>query len=240
MDKTLTVIPAKLGSTRLPKKNIIPLMGKPLIVYTIESAQKSGVCGKIMVSTESEKISEIARSAGALVPFMRPKYLGKDPYSVVDVCMHVLDEYEKRGETFAKLIILLPTSPFRHACDIIESNRIFDEKRANFLMSVSEFDHNPYGALKLETGESEIMVPCFPGLIGKMRHELPQTYRANGAICIVNVPEFRKEKTYYGEPLQTYIMPWHRSVDIDTESDLKFAEFLISSGVIDKSQLQNN
>jgi N-acylneuraminate cytidylyltransferase/CMP-N,N'-diacetyllegionaminic acid synthase len=151
--------------------------------------------------------------------------------------MHVLDEYEKNDMTFTKLIILLPTSPFRSAYDISESNRIFDKQRAAFLMSVSEFDHNPFGALKYKSEENEIMIPCFPEHIGKKRHEVPETYRANGAVCIVNVRSFRDAGTYYGNPLYTYRMPWYRGIDVDTESDLKFAEFLLSSGKINEKKL---
>lgn len=234
MNDPLTIMPAKFESTRLPNKNIRSLGGQPMINYTIEAAQNSGVCGEIMVSTENEEISAIARSAGAKVPFMRPRHLAKDPYGVVDVCTHVLDEYEKRGKTFSKLIILLPTSPFRSSHDIQASNRIFDEKGAEFLMSVSEFEHNPFGALKFDIQGNEMMVPCFPQHIGKKRHDLPTIYRVNGAICIVNVTAFRDAGTYYGNPLYTYRMPWYRGIDIDTESDLKFAEFLLSSGKINE------
>jgi CMP-N-acetylneuraminic acid synthetase len=101
-----------------------------------------------MVSTESEEIAEIAQRAGAKVPFLRPYHLSKDPYGVVDVCMHVLDEYEKNDMNFTKLIILLPTSPFRSAYDIRESNRIFDEQRAGFLVFRNTLEKNATRCLK--------------------------------------------------------------------------------------------
>ncbi len=235
MMKVLTVIPAKIGSTRLPEKNIRKLAGKPLINYTIETAIESDVCGEIMVSTDSEKVAEIARRAGANVPFMRPCHLGRDPYGVVDVCLHVLEEYEKRNNFFDTLVILLPTSPFRSAKDIKNSLRMFTETGAEFLMSVSEFEHNPFAALVEDQFNPNIMRPSFPAFVGKKRHELPDTYRANGAICIVSVSAFKKARTYYGEPLFAYKMPWHRSVDIDTENDFLFAEFLIERGVVNVS-----
>ena len=227
---TLTVIPAKLGSNRVPRKNIRELAGKPLVNYTIDAALTSRVCGEVMVSTESTEIAEIAKKAGAKVPFMRPAYLGKDPYGVVDVCLHVIDEYEKQNIYFRKLIILLPTSPFRSKEDIQESNRIYDESEAKFLMSVSEFGHNPFGALYFEKNEDNTINPCFPDYIGKKAHELPKTFRANGAVCIVDVAAFREAGTYYGTPLHTYEMPWQRSIDIDTDLDFKFAEYLLDSG----------
>jgi len=232
INKILTIIPAKIGSTRLPRKNILSLAGKPLLLWTVESAIKAKCCGEIMVSTESEEIANVAKAAGAKVPFMRPANLAKDPYGVVDVCLHVLQEYEKGGHFFDTLIILLPTSPFRTPQDIRNALTIFRDNKAKFLMSVSEFSHNPYGALKQIKQSSLIMEPCFFAQIGKKRHDLPKTFRANGAITIVDVNAFKREKTYYGFPLYTYIMPWQRSVDIDTKQDFLFAEFLIEKGVV--------
>jgi N-acylneuraminate cytidylyltransferase/CMP-N,N'-diacetyllegionaminic acid synthase len=187
-----------------------------------------------MVSTESEEIAKISKAAGASIPFLRPQKLSKDPYGVVDVCNHVLDEYERSGRTFNKLIILLPTSPFRTAEDIRAANVIFEENNANFLMSISPYEHNPLAALRQKESDKKIMIPCFPDFIGKKRHEVPETFRANGAVTILDVKAFRKAGTYYGTPLYSYIMPWQRSIDIDTEIDLKFAEFLIKEGVVDR------
>ena len=229
MSKTLTIIPAKLGSTRVPQKNIRQLAGKPLIVYTIEAALASGICGEVMVSTESPEVAEIAVKAGAIVPFMRPDYLGKDPSGVVDVCLNVLSTYENQGKFFKKLMILLPTSPFRGANDIRCANTLFEDCAAKFLMSVSECEHSPYGALRAEPNHENRMIACFPKYIGRKRHEVPQTYRANGAICIVNVTAFKEAGTYYGAPLYVYEMPWFRSIDIDTEIDFNFAEFIIKN-----------
>jgi N-acylneuraminate cytidylyltransferase/CMP-N,N'-diacetyllegionaminic acid synthase len=100
-------------------------------------------------------------------------------------------------------------------------------------MSVSEYEHSPYGALRAELTQKNRMVACFPDFIGRKRHEVPQCYRANGAICIVNVVAFQEAGTYYGDPLYVYVMPWYRSVDIDNEIDLKFAEFLIENRMKD-------
>ncbi|MCP3930806.1 MAG: acylneuraminate cytidylyltransferase family protein [Bacteroidetes bacterium] len=229
--KILAVIPAKIGSTRLKQKNIKELNGKPLIYYPIKMAQESQLFDEIMVSTDSEEIAGIAKQAGASIPFMRPELLGRDPYGVADVCLHVLEEYEAKGVFFKKLVILLPTSPLCMVTDLVKANKIFDKKDASFLMSVSEFDHNPFAALMKSEVSDNIMESCFVNEVAKKRHEVPKTYRANGAICIVDVKSFQEIKTYYGTPLYTYVMPMDRSVDIDTEMDLKFAEFLISRGI---------
>jgi len=231
MKSTLTIIPAKHGSTRLPQKNIRQLAGKPMLNYTIDAAAESQICGEIMVSTENDEIAEIARTAGAKIPFMRPQYLGRDPYGVVDVCMHVLEEYGRKNILFEKLIILLPTSPLRSAQDIVAANDIFEKQQAKFLMSVSEFEHNPLSALRYHEKSKDVMIPCFPEYIGKKRHEIPKTFRPNGAVTILETKAFLAAGTYYGSPLHTYIMPWQRSIDIDTAFDFKLAEFLMHEEV---------
>src|SRR5690242_16704474 len=119
--RVLGLIPAKAGSVRLPGKNIRCLAGKTLLERAVISARKSGVCDRVFVSTESEEVADIAKACGIELPFMRPEHLARDPAGVVEVALHVLDEWEKRGESFDTLVILLPTSPFRLASDIIGS-----------------------------------------------------------------------------------------------------------------------
>ena len=232
MADTLTVIPAKLGSTRLPQKNILPLAGKPLLRYSIEAALASGVCGEVMVSTESGLVADVAREGGAQVPFMGPDALGRDPYGVVDVCTHVLDEYARRGREFERLVVLLPTCPFRSPGDIAACVRLFEERGARFLMSVSETADNPWGALRFGGEGQDVVVPCFPEGVGKKRHELPVTYRCNGAVGVYDVAAYRETGTDYGTPLHAYVMPWQRSVDIDNEVDFRFAEFMLEKGMV--------
>ena len=98
-------------------------------------------------------------------------------------------------------------------------------------------EHNPLGALRRFPSQDGVMVPCFPEFIGKKRHEVPETYRCNGAVTILNVNAFVKAGTYYGEPLYTYLMPWQRSVDVDTEADFRFAEYLMSENRLMESSL---
>lgn len=229
--KTLTIIPAKAGSTRLPKKNILPLAGKPLLGRTVEKAIASGICGTVMVSTESEEVALIAREYGAEVPFMRPDHLARDPYGVEDVCLHVLDSYETQGQSFEKLIILLPTSPFVLVEDICAAAATFQKEKAKFLFSVVEMGH-VFNALEF-FGKGSRVVPRFPEMASKKRHEVPELFRANGAITILDVISFREQGTYYGKPLHAYVMPWERSVDIDTKADFEHARYLIEKGVVD-------
>src|SRR5207302_2200477 len=111
--KTLAVIPAKAGSMRLPRKNLLPVAGKSLLEWAILSARESKLFDRISVSTEDNEIAATAEKLEIDVPFKRPDALSRDPAGVVDVSLHVLDEWQKRGENYDTLVILLPTSPFR-------------------------------------------------------------------------------------------------------------------------------
>jgi len=223
--KTLCLIPAKGGSTRLARKNVLPLGGKPLLGWAVDAAVQSGLMDRIVVSTEDQQIAEIARSLGAAVPFMRPQHLACDPAGVVDVALHALGELRNLGEEYRTLVILLPTCPFRSAGDIRGACELFRDAQASFLMSVSRYEHPPFAALSLD-GEHRLR-PYFPEYIGKKSQEMPAAFRANGAIHVLDVTAFERERSYYAQPLIGYDMPWQRSIDIDTEHDLRFAESLL-------------
>lgn len=223
--KTLCLIPAKGGSTRLARKNVVPLGGKPLLGWAIDAAVESGLMDRIIVSTEDEQIAAVARFLGAEVPFMRPAHLARDPAGVVDVALHALAALREQGAEYQILVILLPTCPFRTAEDILASCELFQRTGASFLMSVSRFDHTPFAALRLDSEHR--LQPYFPEYIGKRSQQMPVAFRCNGAIHVLDVTAFERERSYYAEPLIGYEMPWRRSIDIDTEHDLRFAESLL-------------
>jgi len=223
LSNILTIIPAKASSIRINKKNMTLLSNKPLIKYTIDVAMKSGACGEIMVSTEDEEIAAYATKLGVNVPFLRPSYLSHDPYEADDVCLNVLEEYSKIGKNFDTLIILLATSPLRNIQDIKNSIRLYQENNGNFLMSVSKMDPHYYNALTFKD-DNITLSKIFNDSADKTA-----PVRCNGAVTIVDIKAFKKAGTYYGEPLIGYEMPWERSVDIDTEQDLLFAEWLINN-----------
>ena len=226
----LTVIPAKLGSTRLPKKNILPLGGKPLLHWTIEAALTAGCCGEVMVSTESEQVAEVARQAGAEVPFMRPDHLSRDPYGVYHVCAHALDAYEAMGRTFDVLMLLLPTSPFRSVADIRGTWELFHEQKARFAASVSRFCCDLFCAHTMD--ENGRLTPMFPDLFRTPACDRPVPFEINGAVHVVDVEALRAQRTICGDDFYGYVMDWQRSVDIDTEADLEFARFLLETGKV--------
>lgn len=226
MGRVLGLIPAKGGSTRLARKNILPLAGKPLLAWAAESARDSGLIDRLIVSTEDEEVADVARGFDIDVPFMRPLDLARDPAGVSDVALHALEELRRRGEEFETLIILLATSPFRTAQDIRAAHDLFLRQGRPFLMSVSAFPHTPFAALDLaEDGRLE---PFFPDCFGKKSQELPTAYRPNGALHILDVAAFERARSYVAQPLVGYVMPRDRSVDIDTADDLREAEAILA------------
>jgi len=117
--KVIAIIPARGGSKGLPNKNIKPLLGKPLINWTIEVAQRSKYFDNLIVSTDSESIAEVALSANCRVPFIRPSELATDHTPSSEVVLHVLDFYEKKDQDYDILVLLEPTSPLREDSDMI-------------------------------------------------------------------------------------------------------------------------
>lgn len=225
--KILALIPAKEGSRRLPAKNILPLAGKPLLERTILSARKAAVFDRICVSTESQKVAAIARAAEVEMPFMRPAELACDPAGVVEVSLHALDEWERRGEKFDTLVILLPTSPFRLASDITQALETYRRLEVDFLMSVVKEVHSPLASLVRDGTRALPLHPEWLNATGaRATAAAPDLVRANGAVVIVDVASFRRERNYYAYPLGTYEMPVERSLDIDTPIEFAFAEFL--------------
>ena len=224
-NKLLAIIPARAGSKGVPGKNIRELMGKPLMVYSIEAALQSNVFDEVMVSTEDVKYKEIAERYGANVPFLRSDKNASDQASTDDVIVEVLEKYKTLGREFDAFCILQPTSPLRTAEDIRNAFEIFNQKASIAVISVCEVEHpiSWCGAL----GENGSLNGFIKRGGSHQRQGEEIGYRINGAIYFVSVHAFHKDKFLYRDGSYAYIMPKERSVDIDTEMDFKFAEFLM-------------
>jgi CMP-N-acetylneuraminic acid synthetase len=220
----LCLIPARGGSKRLQRKNILPLKDKPMICYTIEAAIKSEVFDDIYVSTEDEEIAKISKDCGVDVIY-RPEELAGDLNTVVEVCLHAIEFLKSQRKEYDILAVLLPTSPLRNAEDIRRAFEIFlSRDDSSFLMAVTDYLYDPFQALKEMGG---YLVPVFPEYVTRKRQELPRVYVDNGAIYIIKISEFLKYKTFYGPKLIKYYMPLERSIDVDTEVEFKLAEFFL-------------
>jgi len=228
--RTLALIPAKGASSRLKRKNLSVVGGKTLVARAVECALDAGGFASVVVTTEDAEISQEALRAGAEVPFLRPERLAVDPAGVVDVVLHALDELEKRGKVYDTVTILLPTSPLRTPEDVRKALAQYAQGEADFLMSVSSYEHTPLAALTV--AEDGTLTPLMPQWMGKLGAaavpgSLPKVVRANGAIAICDVRRLRETRTYYSYPLAAYEMPLERSIDIDSELDARLAELLL-------------
>lgn len=224
----IAIIPARIGSKRLCRKNILDFFGKPMIAHTIEAAKQADVFDTITVSSDSEDILDIARSCG-VEAYRRSDELGGDTVGVVDVCLDVLNAYEKAGGTYDVMGCLYATAPLRTAQDIISTMGLLDGK-SDFGMAVCDYQNHPLQAIKVVEPDSADHVlqgrPMFPELLNGGLREHGNLVVSNGSTYAVRTDAFRRLKTFYGPELGIYKMPPERSIDINTELDLEIAELM--------------
>ncbi|OVE80235.1 hypothetical protein BVY02_00890 [bacterium J17] len=227
----LALIPARGGSKRLPRKNILPLAGKPLIDWSIEAALKSNCFSKILVSTDCGEIAAVSREAGADVPFIRPDKFSGDTATSIDVARHAIEFLEEQGDSYEYLVLLQPTSPFRTAEDIQKAIEILEQKSADGVISLVEVSEHPYLANTLP--ENGSLDSFLREEVKEIRtQDLPKFFKPNGAIYVNRISSLLEEGSFYlSKNCFSYVMPKERSVDIDTELDFRFAKFLVERGV---------
>lgn len=227
--RILALITARGGSKRLPGKNIRSLGGKPLIVWSINIAKDISDVVDILVSTDDKDIAGIAKSAGALVPWLRPPELATDTASSVDVCMHALNWYEKENGKIDGMMLLQPTSPFRRRINVLRGIELFCSHQQRPVVSISEAKSHPMRCFGIENGALHPFIKEGGGL--EMRsQDMPPAYVVNGAFYLISPEEFRKRRLFCTEnalPLITSAP--EEGIDIDTEWDWKLAENIIVS-----------
>jgi CMP-N,N'-diacetyllegionaminic acid synthase len=223
----LAIIPARGGSKGLPGKNIKLLCGIPLIVHTIKCAQRSKYVTKIIVSTDEVSIAECSMNAGAEVPFMRPDKLARDKSLAIDNYLYTIERLNREENSSIKeIIVLQPTSPLRVVKDIDNSIELYTAKQADSVISVTKAAHPPSWA-KIVDNKSKIYDYFENTNAEKNRQEYLTAYVPNGAIFILKYSLLKEEYSYYSEQTYAYEMPNERALDIDTQLDFDFAEFLM-------------
>lgn len=221
----IAIIPARSGSKGLKDKNIKELNGKPLLAYSIEAAKESKLFDEIMVSTDSSKYSEIARSFGANVPFLRSEGNSSDKASSWDVVLEVLSRYFETGKKFDSVCLLQPTSPLRTANDIADAYKLLEAKQANAVTSVCEVGHSPLWTMTLPPNLS--LEEFKKRDSDTPRQLLEKYYRLNGAIYIRKINYSNKGIQLTDTNEFAFIMPRKHSIDIDTELDFVIAEAIM-------------
>lgn len=225
------IIPARGGSKRIPRKNILPLNGLPLIGYSIRAALDSGVFDQVLVSTEDEEIKEVALNMGVQVDD-RPEEMAGDKVTKVQVVKEFLQREVNRGK-YQSVCALLPTCPFRTADHVREA---FMQFQANmdlpFLIGVTEYEF-PIQLALTPIDEHKMEITFEDGYNTTRSQNIEKRYHPNGAMYMATVEAFLKKGTFFNEKMQTYKMGAVHSFDIDYPYQFEIAEILakkISSG----------
>ena len=226
--RALGIVTARSGSKGILDKNITPLAGRPLVVWTLQAASEAALLGRLVLSTDSEKIASVAAEASGVEIIKRPSDLAQDDTPHVDVLLHILDELDGEGSATPSYIVLLqPTSPLRTGADIDAAIRLAYESDAPAVVSVCEADTHPYLTYRLD--EAGHLIPFIDAPVGyRRRQSLPPAYAPNGAVYVIRVDVLRRERTLYPAGTLASPMPRERSVDVDTELDLRVAEMMIA------------
>lgn len=222
----LAVIPARGGSKRIPRKNIKPLHGKPMIAYTIEAALQSGVFAKIIVSTDDAEIAEISQHYGAEVPFVREATLADDHTPASLVTLDALEKLDPSATVYTHVSQLMPNCPLRDAEDIQKSLEQLHSTNADTQLSVNRFGWlNPWWAFKME--REKTLEPLFPEAFKTRSQDLATLYALTGALWWAKADVLRKEKTFHTSTRTGFELSWQHALDIDDEDDWQMAEVLL-------------
>ncbi len=219
----LAIVPARGGSKRLPRKNLLDLNGKPLIAWSIESGLKSEYIDKVIVSSDDDEILSVSKKYKSDT-IVRPSELASDTATTFDAIKHAIDNTEK----YDYVVLLQPTSPLRSDKHIDSAIELLFEKKADSVVSVCEMEHSPLWANTLPNNKS--MDSFIRDAIREKRsQDLDKYYRLNGAIYLCKVDRLLKEKSMFvRDNIYAYVMGKDVSVDIDERIDFDWAEFLMS------------
>lgn len=220
--KLLALILARGGSKEIPRKNIKLLKGKPLIGWTIEEALKASSPSSVVVSTDDEQIASVARRFGARVPFMRPSEISEDNTDSITSVMHSIQHLNE----FDWVLLLQPTSPLRSAKDIDGIVKLCLDKNSPSAVSICELNKNHNWFYK--TDEFGKLKPIYldkPKI--SIRQKLSKSFVLNGALYLARISWLKENSSFIGEETLGYEMSQETSVDIDTQLDWNWAEFLI-------------
>ncbi len=218
---SIAIITARGGSKRIPRKNIKPFLGKPIMVYSIEAALASGLFDTVMVSTDDEEIAQIAKEHGAQVPFYRSERTSNDHAATADVVSEVLEEYAKCGIYYETACVIYPTAPFLTADALKESMGILLEGNADGVMPVVKFSFPPQRSVVMRNGE---LIASDPESMKMRSQDLEPHYHDCGQFYCIRVASFLKQRAMVMAHTAPYLQDEMTVQDIDTEEDWKIAE----------------
>jgi len=217
----VAIITARGGSKRIPRKNVKEFLGKPILLYSIEAALNSGIFEEVMVSTEDEEIAELARKAGAVVPFMRGDENANDFATTTDVLLEVVEEYEKRGKHFEFGCCIYPTAPFVTADKLRDGMEKLATSDADTLMPVVPFSFPPQRGMVIREDKLQFVQPEHALTRSQ---DLEHWYHDVGQFYCFRTENFKRNKILTVGNVLPFVVSELEVQDIDTISDWKIAE----------------
>lgn len=221
------IIPARGGSKRIPRKNIKPFCGKPMIAWSIEAALQSGCFDQIVVSTDDVEIAEVARQHGAQVPFMRPTELADDHTDTTAVIAHAINWFAAHGQMPEQVCCLYATAPFVSPDDLRIGLSILTETACDYAFSVTSYVFPIQRAIRItETGRVEMFNPVY---FNTRSQDLEEAFHDAGQFYWGRAQAWLQNKVIFGPTSALIKIPRHRVQDIDTSEDWVRAEWLFKS-----------
>lgn len=218
----ICIIPARGGSKRIPRKNIRPFAGRPIISYSIKAALNSGIFEEVMVSTDDHEIAEIAKSFGASIPSLRSAKNSNDYATLGDVVEEVLTDYNKNNRSFEMVGCLLPTAPFVDESKIIEAHQKLIKEELDSVFFVQKFNYPIWRSLKLnDQGRLEMN---WPEYLNTRSQDLPESFHDAGLFYLAKTDQLILQKTFFTKNAGGILIDDLDARDIDTEEDWVFAE----------------
>lgn len=218
--KNLCIIPARGGSKRIPRKNIKPFMGKPIMTYSIEAALQSGLFDEVMVSTDDEEIAAIAKQYGANVPFLRSETTANDYATTADVINEVLDNYMNMGKIFDSFTCLYSTAPFVSANRLKEAYSMI-KGDIHSVFTCVEFSYPIQRALHMVENKIFMLQPEY--LMARSQ-DLEKTYHDAGQFYVCMIHDFHKSNSLWGTNTAGLVLSELEVQDLDTFTDWALAE----------------
>jgi len=223
----VAIIPARSGSKRIPGKNIKPFAGKPIIAYSIKAAKATGLFSRIIASTDSDEIAEVAKSFGAEAPFMRPTELADDHTGTVPVLLHALTWLKDHGNLPEYFCCIYPTAPFLRSQDLEKGFELVREKDAVIAFSVTTFPYPIFRALNVDNKGRIKML--WENHKDTRSNDLPETYHDAGQFYWAHTERFMQEKELFSVDTVPVVLPRYLVQDIDTHEDWKTAELMYTA-----------
>ena len=227
--KILGVIPARIGSKGIPRKNLVTLQERPLLSYVIEAALSTKLIAKVIVSTDSEEIAEVALKWGATVPFLRPKELALDHVSVIPVAQHALSFYQERSFQSDVVASLQPTSPLVSPKDIDRCLQLMIETDCDSCFTMKKIEEYHPSRMYGMVGDRVVQNP-YTSESHLQRQDREPVYKLDGAVIARKAEQLEQwsgDDLAFGDDRRGVLVPWYRAVDVNEPIDLIVVESIM-------------